>query len=115
VRVPLILSWPGRIEPGRSDALCRVRQRHGPASQPAAYATVLRDERHKLVAAHGLETGEIYGLEVDPEERRNLWADVDHQAVKLRLLQRLCDPAPTPAPSRGAGPASCWRGRSTPS
>ncbi len=47
--------------------------------------------RHKLVAVHGQEVGELYDLEADPAETHNLWADAAYQGVKMQMLQRLCD------------------------
>jgi arylsulfatase A-like enzyme len=58
---------------------------------PPAHATMLRTERYKLVAVHGLGVGELYDLERDPNETHNLWDDPDHQPTKLALLERLCD------------------------
>ncbi|MFQ5806029.1 MAG: hypothetical protein ACE5I3_06225 [Phycisphaerae bacterium] len=58
---------------------------------PAAYATMLRTARHKLVVMHGREPGELYDLERDPAKTHNLWAAPEHQETKLGLLRRLCD------------------------
>ena len=33
---------------------------------PLAFLTMVRTERHKLVAVHGLDDGELYDLELDP-------------------------------------------------
>jgi arylsulfatase A-like enzyme len=55
------------------------------------FATMYRDRRYKLVAYHGLGTGELYDLERDPYEFDDLWDDPAHQALKLDLLQRSFD------------------------
>jgi arylsulfatase A-like enzyme len=52
---------------------------------------MLRTDRHKLVAVHSLDTGELYDLDEDPNETRNLWDDPAHQAIKGRLLGQLAD------------------------
>ena len=136
IRVPLIVSWPGRIAAGRSTALVELMdlaptvldaagvdhpeglqakslwplltgdgdlQRHQDdvyceyyhgmtaRTEPAPFATMLRTQRHKIVVAHGLETGELYDLEDDPNETTNLWEAPDHQLLKMTLLKRLCD------------------------
>ena len=59
--------------------------------EPAAQATMVRTGRYKLVAAHGLSTGELYDLEQDPRETRNLWDDPGYAAIKYEMFQRLCD------------------------
>ena len=138
VKVPLIVSWPGKIRPNRrSRALVELMDlaptlldaaglpRHagmqsktlwplltGPDdgldrhhdgvmceyyhgmsadADPPPFATMLRTDRHKIVVAHGLETGEFYDLEIDPTETRNLWASADHAPVKMQMLKQLCD------------------------
>lgn len=59
--------------------------------EPTAQTTMLRTERHKLVVTHGLNIGELYDLAEDPNETNNLWAEPEHQALKLEMFQRLCD------------------------
>lgn len=137
IRVPLILSWPGRIASGRriqsltqlvdlaptlldaanlspfpamqgrslwplltdvdsqdgdqEDVYCEYYNAMPWHKNPKAYGTMLRTERYKIVLTHGLSTGELYDLEKDPDEVRNLWDLPEHAAVKSQLLQRLCD------------------------
>lgn len=57
----------------------------------AAHATMYRNRRYKLVVYHGRDLGELYDLERDPGEFDNLWNDVDHQAIRLDLMQRSFD------------------------
>jgi hypothetical protein len=52
---------------------------------------MVRDERFKLVVVHGLDEGELYDLDCDPNETHNLWAVPEAQGIKLRMYQRLCD------------------------
>jgi arylsulfatase A-like enzyme len=58
---------------------------------PRAYMTMLRTERHKLVVVHGMETGELYDLESDPNETHNRWDDDGYLGVKASLLKQLSD------------------------
>jgi len=51
------------------------------------YATMLRDERYKLIVYHGHELGELFDLEADPDEFVNLWDDPALQSTKMRLMQ----------------------------
>jgi arylsulfatase len=137
VRVPLIVSCPGRVVAGRSaralvelvdlaptlleaaglpphpgmqgrslwpmltgraddrhrdDVYCEHygTTHHQPGQEPA-YATMVRTGRHKLVAWHGKRTGELYDLDKDATEARNLWDEPDAAWLKLELLQRMCD------------------------
>jgi len=60
-------------------------------TDPAAHATMIRTVTHKLVAQHGLDLGELYDLEREPAETRNLWDDPDCAELKTDLLKRLCD------------------------
>jgi arylsulfatase A-like enzyme len=53
------------------------------------YGTMLRTDRHKLVAMHRLETGELYDLDADPGETTNRWDDPAYESVKADLLGRL--------------------------
>ena len=56
-----------------------------------SYATMLRDDRYKLVVYHGHKIGELFDLQEDPAEFNNLWDDPGHIEVKLRLMQQSFD------------------------
>ncbi len=58
---------------------------------PKAYATMVRTDRHKLIALHGISTGELYDLREDPTETNNRWDDTEYLPVKSAMLERLCD------------------------
>jgi arylsulfatase A-like enzyme len=58
---------------------------------PTAQVTMVRTRHHKIVAAHGTGTGELYDLDVDPNETDNLWDDPGSAALKLRMYERLTD------------------------
>ena len=152
VRVPLIVSWPGRFrqglvagglaeltdlapmlaelagepltwthgrsllpiltgaaDPARNHDYVRTEyydvlnmylpqepDRHTPC-----WATMYRDERHKLVSYHDLDYGELYDLERDPLELTNLWEAPAAAALRAELTQQsfdatvaACDPSP---------------------
>ena len=72
-----------------------------PGRHTPCWATMYRDDRHKLVTYHGLDHGELYDLERDPQELTNLWDDPSAAALRADLTQRsfdatvaACDPGP---------------------
>lgn len=56
-----------------------------------AFATMIRDERYKLVNYHGRETGELFDLKNDPEEFHNLWDDPKHRDLRFDLMKKSFD------------------------
>jgi hypothetical protein len=52
---------------------------------------MLRTKHHKLVVTHGHQGGELYDLQKDPHETKNLWRQASYQEIKMELMQRLCD------------------------
>jgi uncharacterized sulfatase len=46
------------------------------------------DARYKFTVYRDHEYGELFDLQADPDERRNLWDDPDSQPLKGRLLHR---------------------------
>jgi arylsulfatase A-like enzyme len=57
----------------------------------ASHANMLFDGRYKLVIYHGRPVGELYDLETDPHEFRNLWDDPQAQELKYERMKRLFD------------------------
>ena len=133
-RVPLMISWLGRVQPQISDELIElvdivptlyellgmdvppwvqgqsaaswirggelnvphrrfVRAEHYAATNfpDETHATMYRDRRWKLVVYHRKNICELYDLENDPWEHRDLSQDADYAEVKWELLQRSFD------------------------
>lgn len=53
--------------------------------------TMVFDGRYKLVRVHSVKGGELYDLQADPLESRNLYDDADYLEVRMELLEQLCD------------------------
>ena len=51
--------------------------------------TMVRSERYKLVHFLGQDYGQLFDLEADPDEERNLWDDEALAGVKQELLLAL--------------------------
>lgn len=51
----------------------------------ADFITMVREKRWKLVHLLGCDEGQLFDLESDPDEMRNLWDDPDHSVQKARL------------------------------
>lgn len=57
------------------------------ADEPCRFATMIRDDRYKLVCYHGHPVGELFDLDADPWEHDNLWDDPAHGETRFRLME----------------------------
>ncbi|WP_402464034.1 sulfatase family protein [Isoptericola aurantiacus] len=61
---------------------------------PPLLATMLRDDRYKLIAYHDVtdpDSGQLFDLTEDPDERHDLWDDPEHRDRRDRMLRSLLD------------------------
>ncbi len=79
---------------------------HEPHRHRSCWATMLRDERHKLVVYHGCEYGELYDLQAGPNEFDNLWDTPSAREVRDRMIRRSFD---LTVQSQDPGPALIGR------
>ena len=56
-----------------------------------SFGTMIRDGRYKLITYHGHELGELFDLENDPNEFRNLWDDPEYAEVRFHLMKKSFD------------------------
>jgi arylsulfatase A-like enzyme len=75
--------WLGRREAVRDHAICEFH--HEPTS---VNLRTYVDQRYKLTVYYNQEYGELFDLESDPGETRNLWNDPEHLELKAKLLLR---------------------------
>jgi arylsulfatase A-like enzyme len=149
VRVPVVLSWPGRYAAGLQvhglvelvdlvPTLLEACELEVPSSvqghplsallsgdaDPAhhrgyvyceyynawthqrSYGTMMRTEDKKIVVYHGIDEGELYDLQADPDEFENLYFSDQHVTLRQQLLKQSFDASvftmdPMP-PRRGA-------------
>lgn len=64
-------------------------------AEPPIHATMIREGDYKLNLYHGApgaeSEGQLFHLEEDPRELRDLWADPGHRAARERLTGRLLE------------------------
>ncbi|PYI56213.1 sulfatase family protein [Paenibacillus flagellatus] len=75
--------WRGEEERARDHAICEFR--HEPTT---IHQKTYVDERYKMTVYYNQTYGEIFDLQEDPGEIRNLWNDPAHRALKTELLLR---------------------------
>ena len=51
----------------------------------AQLITMVRDQRYKITHIVGSDEGQLFDLQEDPQEERNLWFDPAHNEQKQRL------------------------------
>ena len=51
--------------------------------------TMVRDARWKLVHFNDSKDGQLFDLDTDPQETRNLWADPEHEWIRTELIGRI--------------------------
>ncbi|PRY20862.1 arylsulfatase A-like enzyme [Aliiruegeria haliotis] len=76
--------WQGNEVAPRNHALCE--NRHNPAMP---HVTTYVDARYKISVYREGGHGEIFDLQTDPGEVRNLWNDPQHEPLKRDLMHRM--------------------------
>ncbi len=76
--------WANEIENARDEVI--VEFRHQPTR---VHLRTLVTKRYKLTIYRDQTYGELFDLQADPDERRNLWDDAPSAEVKAEMFQRL--------------------------
>ncbi len=56
-----------------------------------SFGTLMRTARHKIAVYHGVDEGELYDLDTDPDEFNNLWNDPTSLGLQKQLLKQAFD------------------------
>lgn len=97
--VPLLTGAGATAGPHRDQVRCEYYHALNPARLPASpgrvrahgYGTMLRTERYKLCVYHGIDHGELFDLQDDPNEHLNRWDDPAYREIRFDLLKRSFD------------------------
>jgi len=78
-----LAAWRSTSEAARDSAI--VEFRHEPTT---VHLRTFVTPRWKVTVYRNQSYGELFDLQNDPEERRNLWSDVEYSSVKAELFQQ---------------------------
>ena len=89
--------WNGERDAARDYAICEFR--HQPTK---LHLRTLIEERYKITVYRHEDYGELFDLQNDPQERRNLWDNPDFADVKNMMMRKMIDAALDCEPTRYA-------------
>ena len=84
--------WPilkGEAKEIRSEAYSELARDH--IQTGAEYMVMRRDARWKIVYYLGESYGELYDMQYDPGEQKNLWDSAEHAELKEKLVKDLLE------------------------
>lgn len=81
----------GKADPNHHRQFVRSEYYDALDGADGTFATMYRNQRHKLVVYHGHQHGELYDLQEDPHEFENLWNQPNKQSLKLDLMKHSYD------------------------
>jgi hypothetical protein len=87
--------WNGERGAARHYAVCEFR--HQPTK---LHLRTLIEDRYKITVYRHQPYGELFDLQDDPNERRNLWDNTDYADIKCHMMRLIVDAALDCEPTR---------------
>jgi len=79
----------GKTDKHRDLVFCESYGSKIGSPQQTINISMVRTKTHKIALCHGTDQGELYDLQVDPGEHKNLWDSPEHASLKAEMT-RLC-------------------------
>lgn len=79
----------GKTDKHRDHIFCESYNSKIGSTQQTTNISMVRTRTHKIAICHGTDQGELYDLQADPGEHKNLWNSPAHKDLKADMT-RLC-------------------------
>jgi arylsulfatase A-like enzyme len=86
---PLTDLLTGNTDKHRNRVYCESYNTRIGTNQRTMMVTMVRTRTHKIAVYHGSDEGELYDLQADPGEHKNLWNSAAHASLKADMM-KLC-------------------------
>jgi arylsulfatase len=86
---PLTDLLTGKTDKHRDQVFCESYGLKVGTSQPTWTVSMVRTRTHKIAVCHGTDQGELYDLQADPGEHKNLYHSPAHAGLKAEMM-KLC-------------------------
>ncbi len=81
----------GKTDKHRDYVFCESYNTMVNSSQQTVMISMMRTRTHKIAVQHGRPIGELYDLQADPGEHRNLWDSKEHAGLKADMMKQCFD------------------------
>ncbi len=79
----------GKTTSHRDSIFCESYGNKVNSTEPTWNVSMVRTRTHKIAICHGTDQGELYDLQADPGEHKNLWNSPAHKDLKAEMM-KLC-------------------------
>jgi arylsulfatase A-like enzyme len=86
---PLTDLLTGKTDKHKEYVFCESYDTKVGTRDPEIRVSMVRTRTHKIAVYHGTDQGELYDLQADPGEHKNLWHSPEHANLKLEMM-KLC-------------------------